>query len=249
MKFSTTMFASPLVCLGLLGGIVAERASQRTAADAEPYHARAAAAIGKMPYIVGRWTGKDTPVPQAAVRLLRSNQILSRRYEDVLNADPMHWRRTVDVLIVQCRDSRDMTGHYPPICYPGAGQELVHREARGPMEVAPGVKVPFMEYHFQYDDRGHSVRNCVYNFFVIPGHGLRRDIQDVRDAAEDYLRRFYGAAQFQVLMSADLPRHERDEIFRTLIGNNPGVFAALTDVDGRAAADKNADKDSRVAVK
>mgnify|MGYP007071125856 CR=1 FL=1 len=27
----------------------------------------------------------------------------------------------VNVAVVQCRDARDMGGHYPPICYPGQG--------------------------------------------------------------------------------------------------------------------------------
>jgi hypothetical protein len=71
------------------------------------------------------------------------------------------------------------------------------------------------------------LRKSVYNFFVVPGRGIVPDISDVRAAASDYQRRCFGAAQFQVVMNADLPPEERDEIFTTLIGAGVDVINVL----------------------
>ena len=52
-------------------------------------------------------------------------------------------------------------------------------------------------------------------------------MQDVRRASADYRRRYYGAAQFQVIFYTDLPQATRDDIFATVIGADPGIFEVL----------------------
>src|SRR3954452_17916387 len=96
--------------------------------------------------------------------------------------------------------------------------------------------IPGVEYGFEQKLVGQTYRTTMYNFFVVPGSKttspLRRDMDAVYDAIEDYPQRYYGAAQFQVvsqgLSSADLPRSERDEIFRTLIEPTIPVIKPLS---------------------
>src|SRR4051794_30845872 len=117
MRNRGAIFASPLLCLGVLAGIAADNARHaRKQQDAAPFHARARKAIEAYPYVIGYWAGKDVEVPTAAVKLLHPNMIVSRHF--VNQGERWGTVLEADVLIVQCADSRDMTGHFPPICYP-----------------------------------------------------------------------------------------------------------------------------------
>jgi hypothetical protein len=236
----TFVLAPPVLAATLLAGLTAEQSSYVKPQDVEWYHTRAREEIDKIPYAIaqGRWTGKDQPLPTAAQKLLRPNAVVSRTYEDNqkidANSSSGGRERAATLLIVQCRDSRDMLGHYPPRCYRSHGMEQKYAEPRdwnvGDMTI-PGV-----EYGFEQKLVGQTYRTTVYNFFVVPGgrtnNPLRRDMDAVRDAAEDYQQRYYGAAQFQVvfqgLSGADLPRSERDEIFRTLIEPTIPVIKTLS---------------------
>src|SRR6266540_2967958 len=97
------VLAPPILSVGLLAGIVAEKGTHLKPQDVEPYHIRAKQAVDGVPYIIGTWTGVDHVVPQAAQKLLRPNAILSRTYSDnsaaaVGSSD----RRMAALLIVQC---------------------------------------------------------------------------------------------------------------------------------------------------
>src|ERR1051326_3777057 len=204
------VLASPVLTVSLLAGVVAEQRTHVKPADVEPYHERARAAIAAVPYTIGSglWTGEDDEVTPAAQKLLRHPAILARTYKE--NApDSVHGgHRQASLLIVQCRDSRDMVGHYPPICYRAHGMTA---EAFGEIsDASRGLKrdwkvgdltIPGTEYRFTHREMGELHRTVVYNFFIVPGHGIARDMKDVENAAEDYQQRYYGAAQFQVVFS------------------------------------------------
>jgi hypothetical protein len=171
------------------------------------------------------WTAVERKPETAAVRLLRPNEILSRRYvQNTTSGRPM----VAELLIVQCRDSRDMTGHYPPICYRNIGHEMVYGDERGPIMVGH-EPVPFTEYRFEKYTAGRAETIFVYNFFVVPGRGAVDDIKGVHEAAEDYERRFFGAAQFQVVMQeAVVPdARVREEVFASLLRSHPELIATL----------------------
>jgi hypothetical protein len=236
----TFVLAPPVMAMTLLGGLTLEQRSYVKPQDVEPYHAKALAEMDQIPYVLdhGRWTGRDQPLPTAAQKLLRPNAVVSRTYEDnqkgEFGAGAAGRERSATLLIVQCRDSRDMLGHYPPRCYRSHGMEQKSAEPRD-WNVG-GMTIPGVEYGFEQKLVGQTYRTTVYNFFVVPGgksnNPLRRDMDAVRDAAEDYQQRYYGAAQFQVvfqgLSSADLPRSERDEIFQTLIEPTIPVIKTLS---------------------
>ena len=235
------MLAPPVMAATLLAGLSLEQRSYVKPQDVEPYHAKAKAAIDEIPFVLaqGRWTGREMPLPTAAQKLLRPNAVVSRTYEDNQKgelgaAGTIGRERVATLLIVQCRDSRDMLGHYPPRCYRSHGMEQKSAEPRN--WVVGDLVIPGVEYGFEQKLVGQTYRTTVYNFFVVPGgrthEPLRRDMDAVREAAEDYQQRYYGAAQFQVvfqgLSSADLPRSERDDIFRTLIEPTIPVIKTLS---------------------
>jgi len=245
MKIGFRKFAfvltPPLLSVGLLAGIVTEQRTHLKPKDVEPYHAAARAAVEKVPYLIdgGRWTGTDEEIPTAAQKLLRPNAILSRLYSDnspaTANLTPIELRnhqRVAHLLIVQCRDSRDMLGHYPPVCYRSRG-DIMETKNCGPRDwVVNGVSIPGYEYQFTRVRREETQRTVVYNFLIVPGRGIVRDMKGIEQAAEDYQQRYYGAAQFQVVFdcdaSAEPPTERRDEIFATLIGPNLKLIETLT---------------------
>lgn len=222
------VLTAPILSLGLLTGIVAEKQSYITPKDADPYHQRARQAIESFPYTVGYWTGSDENVPEAAIKLLRPNVILSRLYVDNTPAMSARMDRRANLLIVQCRDSRDMLGHFPPVCYPAHGMTLQRKVPRD-WQVG-SITIPGMEYEFAQTSRGQTYRQVVYNFLIVPGTGIVRDMDGVSAAAEDYQQRFFGAAQFQVVMDAELPAEQRDEVFATLIGADLSILKTVEQI-------------------
>src|SRR6185295_1872887 len=71
--------------------------------------------IEQVPWNIPPWHGEPKgQIQPEAQRLLRLNAMLSRQYTCTD-------RPTVHILLVHCGDARDMTGHYPPICYPSSG--------------------------------------------------------------------------------------------------------------------------------
>lgn len=215
MKRLTSIIAPPALCIALLAGITVEKSRQATAATADPYHARARVSVEDIPRFIEGWSGTDVPLPPEAVKLLKPNAILSRRYEDAGSAG-LRRERWASLLVVQCKESRDMVGHYPKNCYPSSGWiEMSSQPFDGSVG---GVTIPATEYHFSRTQQGRTIRQCVYNFLIVPNSGIVPDIKGVEQAAEDYQQRYFGAAQFQVIVSSDLPREEREEIYRMLVG-------------------------------
>src|SRR4051812_32355725 len=113
MKRSKSVILAPLLCLGLLGAIEGERRTQLEPKDAEPYHARACAAVRASARSVSvdgePWSAHEVEVPEAAVKLLGNAEALRLQFKGRMQAHDC----TADLLVVHCQDSRDMTGHYP----------------------------------------------------------------------------------------------------------------------------------------
>lgn len=152
----------------------------------EAYHVGVREALDAVPYRVGNWIGVDTPVPPAAQRLLRPNAILSRTYRDPEG-------RQATVMLVQCRDIRDMIGHYPPICYPAHGWRT---------ESAPTAAERFENatwYRFTRQSQGQQVGLLILNYLEAPGVGRVADMDTLRSLAEIRRTRGLGAAQIQIL--------------------------------------------------
>ncbi len=221
---------APVLALGLLGAMAMEQRTHVPPPDVAPYHASVVKAFedaAAKTWTIGMWSGKDVQIPPAAQRLLRLNANISRDYLDSNPGTIENPRRArvASMLIVQCRDSSDMDGHWPPNCYPARGEKKI-AEYRRTITVN-GQAIPLIEYQFEGVMQGRSSRHSIYNFLIIPGRGIVRDMADVRAAAADYRTRFLGAAQFQVIMDAYIPQDEREAIFAELIGPFQAVIKAI----------------------
>lgn len=226
MRWSLSMAAPVLATLALLGGMAADVMSRPRPADAAPYHQRVREAAAQMPDVIGDYEAfAEEKINPSAVALLRPNVIRQRRY---VNRRTGRW---ADLLLVQCKEARDMIGHYPPNCYPGQGWVLTSEE-RADWRVGDRL-ITGKEYHFTRTDPGRHAVLFVCNFMIIAGGSFARDMAEVNRAAADFTRRFYGAAQIQVIFDGSYSTEERREAFVELIGANMQVIEAILGGDSR----------------
>lgn len=208
-RFGVRRSIAPFVAtLVLLAGIAVDRISlKKPAADTAVYHARLQTVAASIPLMNGMWMGTDIPIPQGAVALLKPNVIISRRYEEIGTG------RHVQVLLVQCKDARDIIGHYPPVCYPGQGWVESRRE---PADwKLTDATVTGMRYIFTTPQRRNVT---VENFMVLPSGQTARDMEAVERAAQDSSQKYFGAGQVQLVYDTELPDEQRRETFTSFVG-------------------------------
>lgn len=182
----------------LLAGMTVEHwVFREPPARADAYHAAVGDAIDQLPYTFDQWVGQDSAVPEAAVRLLRANRVFSRRFVHLESG------QAAQVLIVHCTDSRDLIGHYPPNCYPANGWRADGSRA---IALDPDHLDGFdaTVYEFSRVDETGDQQITLFNFMVLPDGQIARDMNAVSSASQDYRRKFFGAAQVQVLVPASL---------------------------------------------
>jgi hypothetical protein len=229
----------PLVSILMLAGMIAEARTRITPADAAPHQLRCKQAINGIPLTLvtpsAIWSGSDVEVPKAATQLLRPNEILSREY--VKHGDGT----TVDLLIVDCNDARDLEGHYPPRCYPAAGQKLL---TTTPHDLRVGdLLIHGTEYTFAVPDGEIGDEKTVFNFFVLPfvpgtmvshkelNGAICPDIESVYTSGQDHQRTYYGAAEFQLILPQETGPAQRDEIYADLLTPMQDVIRTLMNHD------------------
>jgi len=240
------MLVAPVLSIGLLAGMNVEHGGYVKPQNADAYHRWAQSAIGlqtgkdtdpqgSVPHIIGDWTGEEVEIPTAAQQLLRPNAILSRLYRD--NSANKNRLRIASLLIVQCADPRDMLGHYPPVCYKAFGETLAFEQPR--QWNVRGLKIDGMEYEFNRVVPGRKMTRVVYNFIVVPGKSIVRDMESLGKASEFYQQRYFGAAQIQVVVPVDASNNERtdadreadrkdlDRVFAELISPNVWIIETL----------------------
>jgi hypothetical protein len=226
----------PAVSILMLIGMLAEARTHVQPSEAAPHLQRCASAIAAFPYVIdtpnGSWTGKDTEMPTPAIQLLRPNAILSREYIN------QQRKLVVEFLIVNCSDARDLQGHYPPNCYPAQGESELMDERRFRIWHLPHMDVGGMEYHFAAKSPTDNGQ-VVYNFFVMPlvpaltvSHKeldgvICPDISSVYTSGEDYQRRYYGAAEFQLVTDPQMKSQDRDQALIDLLSPNETLLKTL----------------------
>jgi hypothetical protein len=204
----------------LLAGILGDRLLWRQpGADAAPYHRHVQEEAARLPLHFDNWLGVDVPVPQGAVNLLKPNVLISRRYQE------MDSGRTVTLLLVQCTDARDLLGHYPPICYAGQGWQLVSAETRD--WETDGGTVHGTRYRFKTSGGGFENETTIDNFMVLPGGATARNMDEVHVAAQDRTRKYFGAAQVQIVYGSDFAEPLRLEIFRSFLSELTPTLTAI----------------------
>jgi len=224
---------SPLICVALLLGIVAEARTRIQPQDAAPYHARAAAAIESIPSHMDSsiWTCQDIPIPTPAVEILHPNATLSASYTE-LQGDQLVQGQ---VLLIQCKDSVDMQGHYPPHCLPANGGQEIGKPQRRTWKVG-NLLIPGTEYFFSRPTNGPTeIRQWIYNFFIIPRIptldnsmvGIFPDIDAVYRSGGSYQRHYFGAAQFQFAFDQSVRQQQRDRFLIDFLTPNLSVIHTL----------------------
>lgn len=194
------------------------------------YHERVARVINSIPVDINGWVGKQVPVPQSATNLLRPNAIIARNYTN----DERGLSATL--LVVQCRDTRDMAGHYPPQCYPASGWLEPDEDAVSMVEVE-GQEMRRYRFHRVAGQAERSI--IVYSLFVLPTGDLTVSMTDVRRLSADYGYRRYGAAQIQVLLDAGVDEGDQawilDQMYQIA---KPAIDAVLDRGDGQPGRER-----------
>ena len=210
-------FAAPMVVLALLGCMAGFDKLRIDPHEADGFHARAAAAVAKVPRELGLWIcNVDRPLPEDAKGLLQPNAFLDREY---VRLGKHHHAQ---LLLVQCRDVRHMIGHYPPVCYPAHGCEIPRTQLRH--WTAGGIKFDGTEYEIVFPQ---GERRLIRNFFVLPDGRIVPDMAAVNRAAKDYRELVFGVAQVQLLTDAALGQAEQDDAFQSLVGGNADLIEVL----------------------
>ena len=178
----------------------------------EEFRVRAKTAIDALPLHVGDWDGKRQPMEAAAVDLLKPNAEASIYYHNKHNS--------ADVVlgVVQVHDCRHMIGHTPPVCYPGNGWDIVKQSQRtwhvGEFDI-PGV-----EYQVQRTSaQGQRQAWTIQNFYIFPSGQFGATGAELNQAAADYRRLAYGAAQVQIVTITAMKETIRQQIWQELIGS------------------------------
>lgn len=200
---------APIICALILGAIASVGSIDADSIPgSESYRVKVREAIEKIPYRVGTWLGTDVEIPPAAVKLLKPNKLVQRRYVDTVTG------LTFNLLIVHCSDTRDMVGHYPPICYPAHGWVEDHRRATS-IDLE-GARYPAMDYDFYRVVQGAEQKLNVLSFFVLPNGRIVGDREALDSAAGRRSASQLGAAQIQIVSdpgASDAQRREAVEEF------------------------------------
>ena len=206
------------VMLLLIGGASADHLSLPEPQSADAYHAQVRAVAATMPMRIGAWTGQDAKVEPDVYSSLRPNVFISRRYTNSLTDE---W---VSFLFVQCRDVRDLSPHYPPVCYPGAGLTLTSSRDRD--WTVDGIAIHGREYEFESNQFFHNEPIIVENFMLLPDGRTGRDNRFLR-LQIGLADRYFGAAQGQVVFPAQMSQQRRDQIFNTIVGAYVPLIRAI----------------------
>ena len=190
-----------LVVIGLV------RANPQNEEQVNAYHKQVETIINAIPVDWNGWVGQKVDLPQSATNLLRPNALVARQY---INADR---GVSATLMIVQCKDARDMAGHYPPRCYPGNGW-LNDEDTNSPIVEVEGDEMRRYNFHRV---AGKSEREIsVYSMFALPTGGTTVSMVDVRRLSADYEYRMYGAAQVQVLIDGSVDEQEHEWILHEM---------------------------------
>jgi len=224
--YSCIATAGLLLVLGILNQF------HLTPEDAADYHKAVRDAVNGIPLQVGPWQGRDEEVVQEAVEILRPNVIFSRRYIHEETGE------SVSLLVVHCKDARDLLSHYPPICYPSQGWDILwsyqpvkklfeKQEKRADWAVYPMT---------HRSNPSRQVTQIAYHRMYLPNGEVTTDMDRVHDFAGNYLVRHYGAAQVQIILNEGL-RAPEAEAYKPLLDALAPFEAAIASQQDRFSSE------------
>lgn len=215
------LYLAPLCTLVLIGAVFGHSLTLPGPADAQPYHDRVTAAAEQVPTTFRGWTFEPLPMQPGSMELLKPNVALRMRVSHPDYAHPMEF------LMIQCRDARDLAGHYPPNCYPQVNG-YIQLDAQPRDWHAGDLDVPGTEYRFAVNNLPAAAERYVLHIMLLPDGTFARDIDAIYKAGADYLRRHHGAAQCQLFIrDASVSREERDRAFNDVLTAYAGLIKAI----------------------
>lgn len=208
-----------LATLALLGGMAAQRAAWPSATEAQHHHQRVADAIDAVPEQIDQWRGEQSTPPQPAVRMLRPNRILSRVYTRPGS------NQAVQLLIVHCRDVRDMIAYHPPVRYPARGWTQTRDQPK--QYNAGGVSIPATTYGFEQSLPTLARSVAISTVLIRPDGTFHRTMADMRRMPEDNRLHLYGAGQVQLIFRDPVSEPQRRRIVERFLRACLPVFEAM----------------------
>jgi hypothetical protein len=219
-------FAAPALAAALLAGMALEAAGRPGPDDARPFHDRVRLACQAIPADFGAWRGSDAPMPADVLELLQPNALCNRTYRNLDTGEAVNFN------VIQCRDARAMTGHFPPLCFAAHGWTQEQAQDRA-IPVA-GAVIPVRAYVFVRVTAWGVARLAVIHAVVLPAGEWSRDLSAIWRAAADFTRRSFGAAQIELVFDTDATAAHRDDVARQFLTVNQPLLAALTAPRGQA---------------
>lgn len=207
-------------CAMIFTGIAVDRVLfHMPPGDPTEYFKDVAARVEAWPTNFGDWVGEDEEIPEAAIELIDPNADLHRTFTNLKT------REIASVLIVHCKDTRDMGGHYPPNCYPRNGWDLAKSEKRN-YEIGE-LRIRCMEYHFRTGtlDRERSIH--ITNFLVHPDGTTERTVHRSHATTEDPRIRGFGAGQIQIVLGERIRPERRGEVVQEILVELAPVIKAM----------------------
>jgi hypothetical protein len=205
-------YASAVTTAVLLAGAMGYRAKfQAPPDDAEPYHRRVHQAADALPLRIGPWFGTEMKMTSGAVEILNPNVAVSRVYRNVQNG------QSVSLLLVQCPDTRDILGHYPPVCYVVHGWTMLTDPPVAREIPAAGRTLHASEYEFSRMRLDQTAHINVLDVMLLPDGRSCSDMETLERDARDYRVRFFGAAQIQIECDAGMDAEKRQGIYETFL--------------------------------
>ncbi|MEM1355112.1 MAG: exosortase-associated EpsI family protein [Planctomycetota bacterium] len=221
-KLGTKSLLAPAIAAGLIIAAFVQGSLQPSPSDAEGYHLAITQAMNRVPTNVGDWEGQDVEIPDGSLQLLRPNLARSRVYTRGEDEAIAH------LLLIQCKDARDLAGHYPLNCYPNVyGYKLAKSSATN--WSLDGLLVHGRTYVFNVNEQPGSGSIVVQQFFALPDGTTTDDVDAIYRLAGDYTQRHRGAAQVQVVYPANDPHtdEQREAIFTQLVGSYTEVIRLI----------------------
>jgi hypothetical protein len=194
-------------------------------------------AMDRAPYLVaGRLVAQDQDLPTEAMKLLKPNAVISRNYSDIARG------LSYGFVMTHAVDLNDMVGHYPPICYPGAG--WTREDGGGIHELDLGFDtVRVREYRFvRRSESGADIGVRVLNGFILPDGSTTTEMSDLRARAGRRALAAAGAAQLQMIVPAAYDEQQALDVMAAIIRSTEEAVR-LMGLGGGPVEDADTDTD------
>ncbi|MGC8540256.1 MAG: exosortase-associated EpsI family protein [Phycisphaerae bacterium] len=212
-------WAPAFACVILLAAIEARAYFEKPPKQAGAYLAHVHALAETMPKAFDHWIGRDVPLPLSAVHLLQPNVDFCRNFVNHQTGEQ------ATLMVIDCSDTRNLSGHYPPNCYPGNGWILDKSTQK--TWVINKTPITGMEYKFHrgaFDTESHIY---VDDFFIMPDGKFLATEREFLHESGSFNERVFGAAQVELTLPGDMLPADRLQVFHDLIGANWKLISAI----------------------